>query len=422
MKNKKILIGLLIVLIVLVIGLVILLLPKKGEAPANKPTSKVSFIDNKTNDFNIRLLQYANSVNPNTNYLISPYSIEMALAMVKEGSNGDTLKQIEEMIGKRNIKDVSNNYIKVSNGIFVKDTYKKIIEAKFNKALKSKFKSEVLYDAFKSPDVINEWVKQKTDGMIPTLMDDISDEFVLALVNAIAIDVKWQSKFECNNTYEEEFTKKDNSKLKVEMMHSTYSNESYKYIKDKEVEGIILPYEEGTNLEFIAIKPKNIDEYINNLTGDKLNKTIDGAKASSENVKVNLSIPRFTYDYTFAEFKQTLELMGMKDAFDKNNANFTKIITKDNMTKSGMTNLYINKAIHKTHIELSETGTKAAAVTGFTFDKANSAPESNIKYVDIELNKTFMYIIRNTNTKEMLFVGVVDSPNKWNGSTCSNKE
>lgn len=422
MKNKKILIGILILLIVLAIGLIIVLLPKKGEGTSNKPTTKISFIDDKTNDFNIRLLQYANSANPNKNYLISPYSIEMALAMVKEGANGDTLKQIEDIIGNRNINNIANSNIKVSNGIFIKDTYKKIIDAKYNKTLKNKFKSEVLYDAFKSPDAINKWVNQKTDGMIPKLMDDISDDFVLALVNAIAIDVKWQSKFECNKTYSEEFTKKDNSKLKVEMMHETYSNEAYKYIKNDDVEGVILPYEEGTNLEFIALKAKNIDNFINGLNSDKLNKTIDSAKSASNKTKINLSLPRFTYDYDFAEFKQTLNSMGMNNMFNPKTADFTKIISKDNMIKSGIDNLYINKAIHKTHIELSETGTKAAAVTGFTFDKATSSIENDIKNIDIKFDRTFMYIIRDANTKEMVFAGVVDSPNKWSGSTCSNNE
>ena len=86
------------------------------------------------------------------------------------------------------------------------------------------------------------------------------------------------------------------------------------------------------------------------------------------------------------------------------------------MNEANIDNLYIGDAVHKTYIDLNEKGTKAAAVTFFGF-KATAAAESP-DIVEINLNKSFLYMIRDTKTKTVLFVGVVNSPNEWKGSTC----
>ena len=80
--------------------------------------------------------------------------------------------------------------------------------------------------------------------------------------------------------------------------------------------------------------------------------------------------------------------------------------------------LYVSEAIHMTHISLNEKGTKAAAVTYFGVDKATALEDKKEK-IDITFNNPFMYMIRDSKTKEILFFGVVENPNEWKGSTCS---
>ena len=118
---------------------------------------------------------------------------------------------------------------------------------------------------------------------------------------------------------------------------------------------------------------------------------------------------------------KNLQSMGINDAFSKYDADFTNIITRANMDKYNMANLYVNQAIHKSHIELNEAGTKAAAVTFFGFAKATAVQEPHYDTINIEFDKSFMYIIRDKNTKEILFMGVVDEPNEWKGSTCEEE-
>ena len=85
-------------------------------------------------------------------------------------------------------------------------------------------------------------------------------------------------------------------------------------------------------------------------------------------------------------------------------------------------NVYVGEAIHKTHIELNEVGTKAAAITYFGMFKNSALIEPNeYETIDINFNKPFIYMIREASTKEILFFGTVYEPNIWKGSTCNNK-
>ena len=85
-------------------------------------------------------------------------------------------------------------------------------------------------------------------------------------------------------------------------------------------------------------------------------------------------------------------------------------------------NVYVGEAVHKTKIELNEMGTKAAAVTYFGMFKATAMLEKDYEEINIKFNKPFVYMIRESNTGELLFFGTVFEPNEWKGTTCSNQE
>ena len=422
MKRKIIiLICILLVIILVITGII---MKKKNDVNKEKNNNEISYIDNK---FNINLIKAVNNNNQN-NYLISPYSIEIALSMLRDGAKDNTLKEIENVIGNRNISDVIvKDHIGVANAAFIKNKYKNYLLDEFKNNLESKYHSEILYDDFKTPKVINDWVNDKTNGMIKDILSDIDEYFVLGLANALAIDVEWNSPFDCSKTVKEHFTKIDKKNIYVEMMHKTLEYSGYKYLKNDNATGVIIPYkkynkntgeedyENGSNLEFIGILPNdNIYDYINNVNEKELNNLLSSSREVSDNFEIELGLPRFKYDYELNNFMEVLKNMGIKDAFDRTKANFTKIMPRNNEIE----NLYVDEAIHKTHIELNEKGTKAAAVTFFGFSNKAMMPEEKEK-VSITFNKPFIYIIRDSSTNEMLFFGTVYEPNIWNGSTCS---
>ena len=414
MNKKYRLLIIIIAIAILTIGSYLLL---KDEKSVTK--------EKKVKDFNSRIIRELNK-NENNNYLISPYSIEIALNMLRDGANGKTKEQIDNLIGQRTINNVIvKNKINVANGAFIKDKYKNNVTPNYYDSLKTRYNADILFDEFKTPKVINDWVDKETNGMIKEVIKTIDDSFALGLANAVAIDVEWKYPFDCTSTTEEEFIQIDNKKSNVSMMHKTYNNyDNINYFDTNEEKGIIIPYktydidgneinEEGNSLEFIGILPNgSVKEYVDNINEDYFTRINNSLKEIKDNEKVSLSLPMFKYEYEVSDFKTNLMNLGIKDVFDSNSADLS------NMIKSPEENFYVSDAIHKTYIDLNEKGTKAAAVTAFII-KANSAMlENEPKIIEIKFSKPFVYIIRDTKTKELLFFGVVYEPLKWEGSTC----
>ena len=422
MKKKTILLFMIIIIVIIAVFLVINMNNKKENNNYNN--NKIIYEDN---NFNLNLIKKVN-INKHENYLISPYSIEIALSMLKEGAEGNTLKEIENVIGSRNISDITiKDHVIVANAGFIKNEYKKKKKKEYYQILKDKYNSEILYDDFKTPKVINDWVNEKTNGMIKDLLDNINEYFVLGIANALAIDVEWDHPFDCSKTISQKFTKEDGSSFNTEMMHAIFKYGGTKYLKNDNATGIIIPYKKynsntgkedidnGNNLEFIAILPNDsVNNYINNLTSEELDDLLLSAEEASDKLTIYLSLPRFKYDYKLDNFIDILKEMGIKEVFDSEKADLTNIIERNETTG----NIYVGEAIHKTHIDLNEKGTKAAAVTYFGVF-SNGALQEEKRKVNIIFNKQFIYMIRDSQTKEILFFGTVYEPNTWNGSTCS---
>ncbi len=416
MNNKKILYCLLMIsTFLIVIG--IFLFPKNSDPIEVRVTT--------ANDFNSKIIREVNK-NEESNYLISPYSIEIALNMLRDGANGETKKQIDNLIEERQINDVTiKNRINVANAAFIKNNYKPNVTKTYYQSLKDKYNADILYDEFQTPKVMNDWVNKKTSGMIDKITDSLSSDFVMGIANAVAIDVEWKNSFKCEETYAEDFTKADKSKYSASMMHNEYTKyDKVKYFESEYEKGIIIPYqnydeegeevfEGGNNLEFVGIIPKTeAKDYVSNINDETFRGIDNNLKELSENEKVHLSLPMFKYDYSISNFIKTLNNLGITNVFSPEAADLSNMIKSDNEK------FYVSQAIHKTHIDLNEEGTKAAAVTAFIIDKSSAMIEQEEKIIEIKFDKPFAYIIRDTKTKEILFFGVVYEPAKWEGSTC----
>ena len=75
-------------------------------------------------------------------------------------------------------------------------------------------------------------------------------------------------------------------------------------------------------------------------------------------------------------------------------------------------NLYVSDALHKANIDFSEKGVKAAAVTVFAVMEATAMMEPK-QPIEVKIDKPFVFLIRDKETKEIWFVGTVYEPNPW---------
>lgn len=397
MKKKIIIICL---TILLVLGGIFIGIKMKNNKKTNQDDEVTIEPSISKGDFDYNLIHL---VNKNTkNYLISPYSIGYALSMLKDGAKDETLTQLNELLGNTKYDKFENveDRIGIANAIFIKNIYKDDISSNYLNTLKNKYDSEIIFNELLNADPINNWVKNKTYNMIDKVIETIDKDFVLGLVNAIAIDVEWKTKFEEENTYDGTW----NNDKKVSMMHSS---NSVTYIENDKAKGIIKDYKKygDTELEFIAILPNdNLQEYINNFNKEELDSILSNKKVPDSNLDIKLTIPKFSYDYQYEKLKDDLISIGVVDVFDGTKSNLRNMLTDDSILQ-----LYASDVIHKTHIELSESGTKAAAVTFIPIFKNTAMPQEK-EVINIVFDRPFLYIIKDKNSDNIWFFGTVYNP------------
>lgn len=358
--------------------------------------------------FDYSLIKETNK-NKSSNYLISPYSIKTVLSIIKDGADNSSLKELNDVMGNfRRANIISKNVIGDANLLLINKEYKDEINKNYVNKIEKNYDAEIKYSNI-TPNNINKWVDNKTNHMIPTLVDSVNPETIMAIINAISMKASWDSEFDCKNTHISEFNTIDGSIINTIMM---VSNDA-QYIENDTAKGIIKKYKtyknddhKKVNLEFVAIMPNDgIDSYIENFNNEEFRNLLS-TKDKYKNKDVSLKLPRFKYNYNFSNLMNVLINMGIKSIFNEKTADLSK------MTESNSKDLYIGSIKQKSYIEVNEKGTKASAATIATVDE-NSA---NVP-IDIEFDKPFIYIIKQSNSDDILFFGVVYTPTLANNET-----
>lgn len=371
-------------------------------------------------DFAVRLFQH--SIEEGKNTLISPLSVISALAMTANGADGDTLAQMEEVFGlpieemnaymyeylqqlsaagteenanKGLLGGESDNQeggtLKLANAIWLKDDESFAPKEDFLQTNANYYNADLFQEAFDQGTLhnINNWVAEKTDEMIPKIVDEISPESVMYLVNALAFEAEWDNIYLETQVHDSTFTKEDGEVEDIELMYSS----EYTYLEDEDASGFI-KYYKGGKYAFATLLPKEgmkVSDYVATLTGEKLHSIL----SNPVDTVVDVSIPKFETEYG-TELKTALQTMGMTDAFDVNQANFS------NVGESAYGNLYISSVLHKTKISVAEKGTKAGAATVVEV-RCGAAFVEEIKTVI--LDRPFVYMLIDCETDTPFFIG-----------------
>ena len=365
--------------------------------------------DNNTvtdNSFDYKIIHKVNE-NQNSNYLVSPLSIGYAFSMLNEGARGETKKQLDEVLNNYQLLKINNvkDRIGIANGLFINSNSKKLINKSYINTLEDKYGAEIIFDKFNGPQVVNNWVNKKTFKMIPSALNNLFPDTIMVLVNTVAIDLEWEHEFKEENTHSQEFTKVDGNKINTAMMRAS---NNVNYIKSDKAQGIVKSYKsynDSSNLEYIAILPDgDIKEYVKNFNEEEFKALFNSRRfANGESLEVNYNLPKYTYDYKYEKIKEDLYDLGIKDIFS-NNSNLKGI--------SEQADLAVDEVVHKTHIEVSEKGTKAAAVTAITFKNTAVAHDEH-EIINIDFDRPFVYIIKDVKYDNIWFFGVVYEPMKW---------
>ena len=362
-------------------------------------------------DFGVRLFQ--TSMEEGKNTLISPLSVLYALAMTGNGADGETLAQMEQVLGMD--VDNLNSYMlayldllpeskdykmSLANSIWFKDDPNFAVEQSFLQTNADYYGAGAYKATFDegTRNDINNWVKEHTDGMIPEILDEIPDEAIMYLVNALAFDAKWADAYEEHQIREGRFTLEDGTRQDIDMMHS----EEYTYLEDDMATGFIKYYKDR-RYAFVAMLPNegvSVSQYVDSLTGEHLRELL----IRTQDVTVYASIPKFEMEYGI-EMSEVLQEMGMTDAFDYRVADFSRLGTYN---VDGM-NICINRVLHKTFISVTEQGTRAGAATAVEM-VAEGAMEI-VEFKEVVLDRPFVYMLIDCETNLPFFIGTMMNVN-----------
>lgn len=345
----------------------------------------------------------------NDNFMISPFSLSMALAMTWNGAEGDTKTAIQKTLKLDNYtdEDVNRYYrdvketllntdsavdISVANSIWTNQNIS--IHSDFINTIRSYYHAEVEAVDFADPvsaSRINKWVSDNTKELINNVISETKADDLMYLLNAVYFKGVWVKQFSKDLTTRKPFTNESGKQMQVDMMNTT---DRFRYTEDETMQLVELPYG-NKSFSMRVLLPKE-DKKLSDIAGNlQQNGYWANLDSALQERKVVLNLPKFKTEYS-KKLNDVLKKMGMGIAFT-DAADFTRMTDES---------AQISMVQQDTYINTDESGTEAAAVTSISIELTSFDP-SKPKTVIFNANRPFIYIIQEDSTGAVLFMGAV---------------
>jgi len=343
------------------------------------------------------------------NIMISPFSITSALSMTLNGAAGETFEAMKKALRfeDKTLQEINETYLKlmtemvpvdervileIANSVWVEKKFP--VKPSFISDLQEYYKSEAREIDINNPDavnIVNGWIAEKTHDKITEMLEYLDPKLTMLLINAIYFNGKWRYQFDEDNTSDEPFYITPESPKDVPMMHQ---KEYFNLIETDDAKIVELPYGQGNYTMVVVLPDEDITtaDLASSLTTELWQGWMESL--SERTNEVDLSLPRFKYKYK-RELNDDLINMGMGIAFTLD-ADFSNISDIPSC---------ISSVKHESFIETNEEGTEAAAAT--VVEMVNTSIPITIT---INVNRPFLYFIREVSTGTILFMGRVNDP------------
>jgi serine protease inhibitor len=341
------------------------------------------------------------------NLFVSPLSLHMALGMLLNGAENETAAEILKTLKMEGVSlsDLNDAYktllndmpvadskvsLGLANSVWYRNTFQ--VETDFKNVLKQSFNAEVTGLEFNSAALnkINQWASDKTNGKIKKVLEKISPDDRMFLLNALYFKGNWAKQFDANNTSDKLFYLSNGLTKHVKMMSvqaELVVNYAEKYTAVK------LPYGNGQYEMTILVPKENI--VINDVIDSFTSAEWTGLKASESKAQVTVGLPRMSLSYG-KRLDSTLRDMGIKKVFTKE-ADLKKI----NKTEE----IAVAFVRQDTYLGIDEKGTEAAAVTTIEIGLTSAGPSK-----PIICDRPFGIIISEKTSNTILFMGRIMNP------------
>lgn len=342
------------------------------------------------------------------NWLVSPFSLQCALGMLSNGAAEETHDEILYALGwSQYSQEEVNAYFKklieglhtVNSAIMVKTSNSVWgnagvpLKEDFQKMNIENYSAMVSQLDFSDPsavDQINAWCNQTTEGLIPSILDEVNPTATVYLLNSLYFKARWESEFTPEKTQEGYFNTSSGKVVKADFMQT---QRMAAYVENERFTSTSLSYQNGSYvMRLILPQPEiSIDQVLQALSESDGNLWKNVVLAD-----INLKMPRFTLENKM-NLIPALQALGMKKAFT-NEADFSSM--SDIAT-------YISLVQQATRLKVDEEGSEGAAVTVIEGDLMSPLPEEK---VDFFLDRPFLFQIIEPATGTVLFMGQVGLP------------
>lgn len=349
------------------------------------------------------------------NLILSPFNIATALSMALAGARGQTAREIRSVLhldqdpnydaalgalvaGLGKAANSGGNELLIANGLWVQKGFE--ILPPFESTLADNYKAplnpvDFIANTEAARSQINRWTEEHTKEKIKDLLPpgSLDGRTRLVLTSAIYFYGKWQAPFLTSRTQPAPFTQTGGATVQADFMNQT---SRFGYVETPSAQILEMGYE-GTGIAFDVLLPRTVGglaELEKSLTAENLVGWL--GKLSTRNVQV--SLPKFRAESAFSLGK-VLSTMGMPTAFTAR-ADFSGI--------SARNGLAVSEVVHKAFVDVSEAGTEAAAATGITIRATSMRlPEQAVIF---RADHPFLFLIRDTRTEGVLFIGRLMTP------------
>jgi serpin B len=374
------------------------------------------------------------------NALLSPYSIQEALAMTFAGAAGDTRTEMATVLHypaddeaalhrsfaalDKSLQEVARTTaeqaerakkrggpsepvtLTVANRLFGQQGYD--FRPSFLSLVKDTYGAPVqVLDFHASAPAaireINQWVDQQTHDRIRDLVppDGLNKDTRLVLINAIYLKAPWAEEFKTSATRPAAFH--INGRDPQDVASMTRQGQ-LGYARPDDFTAVTIPYS-GGDIQFLILLPHET----NGLAAleAKLTPDLLASCASLSPSEVILHLPKFKVEPPLLKLSKALRALGMKSAFDdpKGSANFDRMAPRQPNDY-----LFISEVFHKTFLALDEKGTEAAAATAVAMMRATAMMPPKAKPIEVRVDHPFLYAIQHRPTGACLFLGRMMDP------------
>ncbi len=367
------------------------------------------------NAFAFALFEKTCDAGENKNIFVSPLSISIALAMTYNGAAKETadamadalrfsgidtadLNQAMKDIGATVAEADSGIQLTIANSLWGRQGFQ--FSDDFFDVNRRYYNAEVSILDFAKPEAletINGWVDKSTNGLIDKILDEISPDAVLYLINAIYFKGTWLTEFDPKETSAFNFHLAEGGTEPVQMMEQSGS---YRYAEDTEVQAVRLPYN-GDRFAMYVFLP-GAESTVESFLEDLDETTWADWMSKFTKTKGDVYFPRFKIEYE-CTLNKALASLGMGIAFDSRKANFSKIAPLSETDR----NLFISEVKHKVVVDVNEEGTEAAAVTSVEIKATSFSPDKHFTFV---AERPFFFAIRDDLTGSIVFMGIIHHP------------